>query len=241
MKWLCFVVVICGIGLFSNEAAYILSRLYEGAFFYFQYNYLGVNDESYHKELSYKEKIICLKDDFSEEMLECLKADKPCEIWIFSERKNMKTYWIELKGKQYVVKRHIQRGFFKNMMQMGKCVSIWNNLKWAKKKGVSVVTPVAFYEKREKSSVETKVLYRFEEKRSDDALDKNISQKTHLITNELRKANVVHADLRRRNIVYSNGQDQLKLIDVELMHYYPKGSYVCQKRLNKEEAWLLED
>jgi hypothetical protein len=241
MKWLYFVVAVCGMGLFSSESAYILSRLYEGAFFYFHYNYLGLNEEGYYKEVSYAEKIVCLADDFSKEMVECLRNERSDGTWVFSERKNMKTYWIELKGKQYVVKRHIQRGFFKNIMQMGKCVSIWNNLEWAKKRGVSVVTPIAFYEKRNGNCVETKVVYRFEEKRSDDTLDENIFKKTYFITNELRKANVVHADLRRRNIVYSNKEDQLKLIDVELMHYYPKGSYVCRKRLNKEERWLLED
>jgi len=228
-------------GLFSEKAVYILSRLYEGAFFYFQYNYLGLDDKSYYKELSFSEKLVCLESDFSKEMEKLLKEDDPNEIWVFSLRKNMKTYWVEVNGEQYVVKKHMQRGFLKNIFQMGKGVSIWNNLEWASKKGVSVVTPVAFYEKRRKSCVETKVLYRFEEKRSDDSENKNVFSKTNSPTNELRKAHVVHADLRRRNIVYSNGQDQLKLIDVELMHYYPRWSYVCHKRLNKEEEWLLKD
>lgn len=236
-----FALLICIVGLSTDKATYILSRLYEGGFFYFQYNYFGLNDRSYYKELTYGEKVVCLETDFSKEMEAILKEEEPEKIWVFSLRKNMKTYWVEVNGKQYIVKRHEQRGFFKNIFQMGKGVSIWNNLKWAKKKGISVVTPVAFYEKREPSRVLTKVLYRFEEKRADDRESKNIFTKTRFITEALLQAYVVHADLRRRNIVYSNGEDQLKLIDVELMHYYPRWSYVCRKRLKKEEEWLLKD
>ena len=241
MKWLYFFTALCSFGLASNPGVYIISRLYEGLFFYGQYDYFGIKDNELYTKVTYGEKILCLKEDFSKQMEECLKGNEPDSHWMFSERKHMKTFWVSFKGKEYVVKKHVQYGFFKNIMQMGKGVSIWNNLHWAKKRGLAVVEPVAVREKREMGRLETTVVYRYEGSRTDYFKKEDIKSKTSLITPQLREKNIVHADLRRRNIIYEEGEETVKLIDVELMHFYPSFSYVCTKRLTKEERWLRKD
>ena len=241
MKWLFFITGLFVIGIASNPGVYIVSRLYEGAFFYGQYNYYSMFDDTLYKKITYREKVFCEKADFSKEMEDCLKGKEPESLWMFSQRKHMKTFWVSFQGREYVVKKHVQYGFLKNIMQMGKGVSIWNNLHWAKEKGLEVVEPVAMSEKRQMGKVETITVYRHEGKTTDSFTKNDIILKTTLITPELRKKNIVHSDLRRRNIVYSESNDQVKLIDVELMHFYPEHSYVCSKRLTKEEKWLLKD
>ena len=153
----------------------------------------------------------------------------------------MKTFWVSFGGKEYIVKKHRQTGFLKNMLRMGKCVSVWNNLHWAKKRDVPLIQPVAVSEKRTLFSLETIIVYSYEGARSDYYPASQIKSKSHLITDKLQKQNVVHADLRRRNIVCTSDEEDLKLIDVELMHFYPPYSYVCKRRLQKEEKWLLKD
>ena len=241
MKWLYILSAFSILGLLSNKAVYVLSRLYEGAFFYKQYGYFGLGDPNWMQRATYGEKIICKKGDYSPEMEEYLLGKEPVSTWLFSDRKGMKTFWISIQGEQYLVKRHVQRGMVKNLMQMGKCASIWNNLHWALAKGVPVVEPVAFSEKRRAGKVETVVVYRFEGSTSDHFPKSGMKQRTPKITDNLRKKHVVHADLRRRNIICTNDEEEIKLIDVQLMHYYPKYSYVCNKRLNKEARWLRKD
>ncbi len=241
MKWLYFLTALCGLGLVSNQGVYVISRIYEGLFFYGQYDYFGIDDEKLYKKVSFGEKIVCLKEDFSKQMESCLKGNEPDSHWLFSERNHMKTFWVSFDGKEYVVKKHVQHGFLKNLMKMGKGISIWNNLHWAKERGILVVDPVAISEKRGIGRLETLIVYRYEGSRIDYFIKDEIKLKTSLITPQLRKQNVVHADLRRRNIIYAEDKDVAKLIDVELMHFYPPFSYVCNKRLTQEEKWLRKD
>ncbi len=241
MKWLFVLIAVCVLGLSSNHGVYIISRLYEGAFFYKQYDYFRISDDRFYRKNRYAEKLICLKGDFSHEMEACLSGKEPKSFWMLSERKRMKTFWVSFKGKEYIVKKHLQHGVLKNIMKMGKGVSIWNNLHWAMEKGIEVAEPVAVFEKRSLGTLETTVVYRYEGCRTDFFPKEEVKSKTLLITPQLRKKNIVHADLRRRNIIYKESEGKIKLIDVELMHYYPSYSYVCKKRLNQEEKWLLKD
>jgi hypothetical protein len=242
MKWLFILTSILGASLCSNYGVYVISRLYEGIFFYVQYDYLGMFDEEkYEKVLSYHEKLIWKKGDLSPELEACLKGKNSDSRWLFSASKSMETFWVSIEGKEYVIKRHLQKGFFKNLMHMGKCVSIWNNLKWGDSKGIPVVDPIALYEKRRFNEVATTIIYPFEGNRLDYLLRSETKEKIQGIISCLRKEHVVHADLRRRNIIYRLDHDDIKLIDVQLMHYYPEFSYVGHQRLAKEERWLLKE
>ncbi len=241
MKWLFLITFVCLIGLTSGTGTYVLSRVYEGAFFYGQYHLFGINDSGLVTKMSFSEKIICNPNDYSAQMEACLKGNEPDSLWLFSQKRNMKTFWGSFDGKEYIIKKHVQHGILKNMLRMGKCVSIWNNLHWAKERGVPLIDPVAVSERRSLFCLETIVVYRYEGVRSDYCSAFEIKSKSHFITDKLCEQNVVHSDLRRRNIVCTSDEEDLKLIDVELMHFYPPYSYVCRKRLQKEEKWLLKD
>ncbi len=242
MKWLLILTVATGSFLCSEFGSYVISRIYEGAFFYGQYEYSKIQDEEqYEKHLSYKEKLICLKSAFSSEIEACLKGKNSEARRLFSISKSMETFWVPIDGKEYVVKRHVQKGFFKNLMRMGKCVSIWNNLHWAKLKEIPVVEPIAVYEKRGLREVCTTIIYKFDGVQLDYLINPDSRKKIQGILDSLKKRHVVHADLRRRNMIYRLEHDDIQLIDVQLMHFYPNFSYVCDKRLAKEERWLLKE
>lgn len=244
MRFVFLVYVIISIFLLqSDRVAYAISRLYEGCFVYLQYNYLGIEKEGFHKELTYQNKILCKESDYTPEMALFLHGPmKRKDEKLLSKRKRKETYKIDIAGKEYVVKSHTQRGAFKNLFQMGKAVTIWNNLMWAEEKGIPLQEPVAFVEKRKKGKVITHVLYRYEGKGVNYVIleDKKVISLINNAIASLEAKQVIHPDLRARNMIYIEDQG-IKFIDTDILHYYPKWSLIYNKRMKEEKRLFKED
>ena len=226
--------------LTSDIGCYKLSRIYEGAFQHIFYDYQKLRDNRFLKCLTYGKKLIFLKSEYSVAMKECVENDSFLDSYVLSKKPNVITKLVRIENKPFVIKRHTQHGFWKSLFKMGKCALIWNHYCDLENDNFPNIELVGFYENRSINRVETAVIYKWE---GDVviSMDKDfIFDKVKNLVKSLRKNSLVHADLRLRNIIYNSIENELKLIDVELLHRYPKGSYLCKKRIDKEEKWLYE-
>lgn len=233
----CFFLAFFGWASQHEKIEYVLSRLYEGAFFYCQYGYRGIEkDEDIH-EWSFGRKLVCSKEAYPM-MLEALEGKEQ----ILAAGRRRRTSTVRVGEREWVVKRHLQQGFLKGVFKMGAGVTMWNNLHWAKEKGVPVIEPIGFFEKRSLGAVETVIVYPYEGEvvRKGIEGEKELVNKVDEVVDSLKKAKVIHADLRPRNMVYTK-EGKIRLIDVDLMHYYPCRSCVYKVRMQKEERWFVKD
>lgn len=215
-----------------------LARIYEALFLEVHYEYVGISDPNYYKELSWKEKIFCAKEYASNEMIHFLNevetSNNKRVLWDHRGKLTEKT---EVNGVSFVVKSAHKNGFLINLLTMGMAVNVWNNADWAKKLGVPVLHPVALVEKRKWNQTKTYVVYLFEGevceavmKRSDQFFDK-----VQVMQALLKKKHVIHHDFRLRNMVLLD-DGSIQFIDIDKLHHYPRNSYVFRERLKREST-----
>ena len=215
---------------------YDLAKLYELLFLIFQYDYIGVHELQYRKELSWREKIICFDRYATDEMMAVLRdIEKIPSQKMLSHRENRETKEIDLLGRHCVLKSGVQKGFFKPLFSMGLGIDIWNNAQWLKKKGFPVLTPIAMIEKRKWNHTESFVVYLYEGVICEDEL----KQRDHFfpqiqeIEKKLYQEGVIHHDFRLRNMVILE-DGRVQLIDIDKVHWYPRNSCVFYQRMKRE-------
>ena len=224
------------------DVGYMLSRVYEGAFICWQYNYLGIERPEYFVDFSYGRKIVCLREELTPQMDDFLHAYESIDALLLSKRRGDTTSKVLIDGKEYIVKMDVRNGFLKNLFQMNHAVTIWNNLHWARDLGIPAVFPVAFVESRGLFSSTSMVLYPFEGVSGIEHVAKvgKASDEMVGIVRLLKERKVIHNDLRAKNMVCLD-DGSVKLIDVGMMHRYPCRSYVYNRRMVREERWLEEE
>lgn len=213
-----------------------VSKLYEALFLEVHYEYVGLLDEGYQKELSWGQKIFCVNE----------YATK--EVWTFlhdiERSKYKKTLWehrgklteeAEFAGNHFIVKSAEKQGLFRNIFSMGMGVNVWNNANWAKKMGLPVLKPVALVEKRSLTKTKSFVVYLFEGEECEKAIKRSDAffAKIEELKNLLQAKHVIHHDFRLRNMVLLE-DGSLQFIDIDKLHWYPPTSYVFKERLKRE-------
>jgi hypothetical protein len=226
---------------FTNKGFYVISRIYEGLYQFVFYEYEKWDDPEIEKICEFSEKLFFRRDLYDKAFVQAFVQASFEDSYTLTEKKNITTKIVRFDQNPYVLKKHIQKGFWKNLFKMGKCVLIWNHFSLLEKENAGRIQLVGLHERRGINFVETLLLYKWEGEVLDSFEDELISQKVKKLIAHMKKKNLVHADLRKRNIIYNSLENEIKLIDVELLHRYPKGSMVCKKRMEREERWLFED
>mgnify|MGYP002132237809 CR=1 FL=1 len=209
---------------------------YRQLFMIVHYEYAGICEEGYQKELSWKEKILCVNEFANREMMEFLreieKSDLKTTVCQYPDRK---VEVVNIQGISCVVKSMETRGLFLNFFRMGAGVNIWNSALNARKMGVPVLKPVAVVEKRRLNVVKTFVVY-LREGEVCETVEKtaHLLEKVERLREDLRKKQITHHDFHLRNIVVLE-DGSLQLIDIDKLHWYPKRSYLYLKKLEVEE------
>ena len=187
----------------SDRGFYVISRIYEGFYQFVFYEYEKWDDPEIEKICKYSEKLFFRKDHYNKTLVNAFEKALFEDSHILTEKKNIITKIVRFDQNPYVLKKHIQKGFWKNLFKMGKCVLIWNHFSLLEKENAGRIKLVGLYEKRRINSVETILLYKWEGEILDSFKDELISQKVKKLIRDLKKKNLVHADLRKRNIIYN--------------------------------------
>jgi hypothetical protein len=230
-----FASFLLGCSFFSHSILHNLARAYQKLYAVVHYDCKALYNENCKKELAWNQKIFCLNEfatdqvwDFlrnieeSEKSVICLKRKRSVEESFFGEEK-------------VVVKSMEFSGFFANLFRMGMGVNIWNNAELAKKKGVSVLKPVALVEKRAWNKSKTFIVYKFEGKACEKEIQKSQDwfHQIQKLQKLLTKKHLVHDDFRIKNMVLLD-DGSLQLIDIDKIHEYPSNSVVFSARMKRE-------
>jgi len=213
-----------------------LSRAYESLFLVCQYDYLGIGDSHYRKELSWGEKIVCLDRYATDEMMSALRniEELPIER-VLNIREAGVTKEGYILGEHCVIKSGEKKGCLMPLFFMGLGVDIWNNAQWMKKKGIQALKPIALIEKRRWNHAISFVVYLYEGDMCEKELKRQDSffGKIQEMEKKLCQERVIHHDLRLRNMVVLE-DGRVQFIDIDKVHWYPKGSYVFHQRMQRE-------
>src|SRR3990167_6117391 len=143
---------------------YVLSDVYKMGCFVTQYEYGGLFDSNYKKELSWGKKIFCFEEYANDSMMQVLRNIEEPE-----ERKVLQVHWgkrvtekCTISGGQFVIKQAELTGFFHNLILMGLGVNVWNNVQWAQEEKIPVLKPVAVVEERLWNKTKTRIVYLYE-------------------------------------------------------------------------------
>ncbi len=215
---------------------HVLAGGYKVLFFIVQYEYEGLFDTQYRKELSWEKKIFCLEEYADEEMLnglrniEQIKGKKE-----LSNRDGKITEEFFFLGRHLIVKSAEVKGFVSNLVCMGLGVDIWNNAYWMKKKGIPVVKPMALVEKRCWNRTKSFVVYLYEGDVCEKEMQKrdDFFPKIQELEGLLYRNNVIHNDFRLRNIVVLEDR-AIQFIDIDKAHIFPRNSVVFRKRMERD-------
>ena len=213
-----------------------VSRVYEALFLEIHYEYVGLFDQKYQKELSWKQKIICEKNYADESMLEFLhQVETFKDKKVLHDHRGKLTEKVSFSENHFVVKSAERKGFFRNLLAQGMGVNVWNNAHWALEMGVPVMKPIALVEKREWNKTKSFVVYLFEGKvcENEFKLAEDFFPKVQELKELLSKKNVIHHDFRLRNIVILD-DGTLQFIDIDKLHWYKRSSHVFKHRLKIE-------
>jgi hypothetical protein len=213
-----------------------VSRLYEALFLEVHYEYVGLFDQKYQKELSWGHKIFCLDEYATKDVLAFLHDIEESKykkvLW---DHRGKLTEEAEFLGNHFIVKSAEKEGFFRNIFSMGMAVNVWNNAHWAKKMSLPVLKPVALVEKRSLSQTKTFIVYLFEGEVCEKAI--KVSEEFFPKVQELKmllgEKHVIHHDFRLRNMVLLE-DGTLQFIDIDKLHWYPCNSHVFKQRLKRE-------
>lgn len=221
---------------FWHSLMHNFSRIYEALFIEAHYEYVGLSDQKYYKELSWKEKIFCLDEYANESVMEFLhNVEKSKAKRVLWDHRGKLTEEALFNGNHFIVKSGESKGFFRNLFSMGMAVNVWNNAHWARERGVPVLKPVALIEKRAWNKTKTFVVYLFEGKVCEKELKKSedFFPKVQAIKNLLTEKKVIHHDFRLRNMVLLD-DGTIQFIDIDKLHWYPRNSHVFRERLERE-------
>jgi len=192
--------------------------------------------------LSYGKKTFCLKEDYTNEMMEFLADKGDFKREILHRKKRKITEKVVIGNQVYIVKRHGVKGFFKNLFTMSRGVHIWNRAHKIKSFEIPVFTPVALVEKRTWNQSESFVLYKMRGKeaaKNKQMLDRAIPS----ILTMLKKMvchNIIHPDFRPNNLIlHENGS--VSMIDIDHLSIYPSYSYVYQQRVKEMVAFFQKN
>ncbi len=212
-----------------------ISRLYETFFLQVHYEYVGLFDPIYQKQVSWGLKNICLKEYATSQVNDFLDHIEDFEkktIWI---HRNKLTEEAHIGEYHFIIKSEKKEGFFANLFSMGMAVNVWNNAHWVRNMGIPVLKPVALLEKRKWNSAHTFIVYLYEGRDCEKELERD--QSFFSGVKDLQKLlvdrHVIHHDFRLRNILVLEDQS-LQLIDIDKIHKYPRNSYVFRERMNRE-------
>ncbi len=213
-----------------------LSRVYEALFLEANYEYVGLFDHDYQKELSWRQKIICDKAYANSSMLDFLhnvETDKNKKV--LHDHRGKLTEKISFDNHHFVVKSTVKKGFIRNLFAHGVGVNVWNNAHWAKKIGIPVMQPIALVEKREWDKTKTFIVYLFEGKVCENEFkhSEEFFPKVQELKELLNEKRVIHHDFRLRNIVLLD-DGSLQFIDIDKLHWYKTSSHVFKHRLKRE-------
>jgi hypothetical protein len=215
---------------------------YRQLFMITHYEYVGLCEEAYQKELSWKKKIICVNEFAGAEMLAFLRQIEESDLKkTLGEYPDRRLEEVVFGEDHFIVKSTQIKGIFINLLRMGTAVNIWNHAHYARKMGIPVLRPVALVEKREINSTKTFVVYL----REGEVCEKQVMQASFLekvaqLRGQLRQKYVTHHDFYVRNIVMLE-DGSLQLIDIDKMHWYPKHSYLYSKKCQVEERRFKRD
>ena len=213
-----------------------VSRVYEALFLDAHYEYIGLFDKEYQKELSWKQKIICLNDYADSAMLDFLQSIETAPgKKVLHDHRGKLTEKFSFSGRHFVVKSATRDGFFRNLLAMSMGVNVWNNIHWAQKMGVPVMKPVALVEKRKWNQTTSFVVYLFEGKVCENEFKERegFFPKIQELKELLSQKHVIHHDFRLRNIVLLD-DGSLQFIDIDKLHWYKTSSHVFKQRLKRE-------
>lgn len=233
-----FGLIVLAVSLFWHWSSLMhnLARVYEHMFIAVNYEYVGLADPNYHKEVSWKEKIVCVKEYATPEVMEFLHCVEESQdkkvIW---HHRGKLTEEATVANKHFVVKSAELCGFFKNIFYMSMGVNVWNNAHWAKDLGIPVLKPVAFIEKRTLSKTKSFIVYVYEGKVCEKELKRrgDFFSKVQELETLLCQKGVIHHDFRLRNMVILE-DDTVQFIDIDKLHWYPHRSYVFHERMKRE-------
>ena len=163
-KW--GIIWIVGALLFYGQSLLCnISEGYEKVCFIMQYDYAGLHEKGYVKDLSWGKKILCREKYHSPEMMELLRGIENVPIQRLKGNPGRIVGKFAFQGNTFVVKCATQKGIFYNFFRIGAGIDIWNNAHWMKREGISVLEPVALVEKRGFRKVCTFVVYTQENSR----------------------------------------------------------------------------
>lgn len=201
------------------------------------YEYAGLNDSNYKKELSWGKKIICKSEYAADEVMDFLQTLEKKEngniLWKQDERFVEEDF---LAGRKVIIKTIESSGFFSNLFQMGAVVNIWNNAHHAKSDGIPVLKPVALVEKRSLKGTNASIIYLYEGIVADQTKLSGVLDLQML----LFQKHITHHDFHLRNIVILE-DGAVQLIDLDKMHWYPRYSYLFSYKMKKEKRRFSRD
>ncbi len=213
----------------GNACMRLLTGAYKDLFFTAQYEYAKLFDDQYKKELSWGEKIFCLKEYASVEMMEGLHKIEEIRGKLGASHRNGRvTEEVFFLGNHFIIKSGEVKGFVSNLMQMGLGTTIWNNADWMKEKGIPVLKPIALVEKRGWNRTKSFVIYLYE-----GGLCKGNCSKISELKQVLLEKCVIHGDLLYRNIVVLE-DGSVQCIDIDNAQVYPRNSIVFRWRMERD-------
>jgi hypothetical protein len=223
------------LSFFWHSISHNLARVYQKLYAVSHYDYQALYDENCKKEVSWHQKIFCLKEFANEEVMSFLQSIEEREKNTICLKRKRSVEESFFGNEKVVVKSMEFKGFFANLFRMGMGVNVWNNAELAKKINVAVLKPIALVEKRAWNKSKTFIVYKFEGKACEEEIKNSDSwfAKIQALEKLLTKKCLVHDDFRIKNIVLLD-DGSLQLIDIDKLHLYPSKSVVFRARMRRE-------